>query len=81
MSHGKPQTLIEVLGKNRLVFEHHGGISCYTPEQIMVRTTYGYLTIKGKDMKLCCMSRQQLCIMGTIENLELIGGSENGPVE
>ena len=78
---GKPKTLLEVLGKNRLIIEHHRGISCYAPEEIWVKTTFGQLQIRGADLRLCCMSRQQLCILGRIDALELIGRESHGSVE
>lgn len=78
---GKPKTLVELLGNHRLVIEHHQGIRCYAPEEILVKTTFGMLSIQGADLHLCCMSRQQLCIMGRIDVLTLIGRESHGSVE
>ena len=76
-----PQTLFEVLGNGRLVIEHHRGISCYAQEEIMVKTTFGHLLIRGKNLTLCCMRRDQLCILGQIDVLELKGSEACGSVE
>lgn len=78
---GKPKTLMELLGNHRLVIEHHQGIRCYAPEEILVRTTFGMLLIQGSDLHLCCMSRQQLCIIGRIDVLTLTGREAHGSVE
>lgn len=79
--HRKPETLVEVLGKKRMVIEHHAGISCYASEEIVVRTTFGQLRIQGKELTLCCMRREQLCITGIFDSLELIGREKHGSVE
>ena len=76
-----PKTLFEVLGNGRVVIEYHRGITCYTPEEIWVRTTFGQLQIQGKELSLCCMRREQLCIMGEIDALVLKGREMNGFVE
>ena len=76
----QPRTLLEMLGKNRIVMEYHKGICSYGPEEICVRTSYGHIRILGRELNLCCMRREQLCIIGTIESLELMGGDDLGPV-
>ena len=76
-----PKTLVEVLGKCRLIVEHHKGILCYMPEEIRIRTTYGQLIIQGSGLNLCCMRRDQLCIMGVIDAVWLQGRDESGSVE
>lgn len=75
------RTLVEVVGMERLVIERHKGIQCYGEEEILVRTTYGTLRICGTKLRLCCMSREQLCVMGHIHALELMGRGGSGAVE
>ena len=70
----RPRTLVELLGAERLVIEHHMGLLGYGEEEITVRGTGGMLVISGEDLKLCCMSREQLCIRGRIHRLELVKG-------
>lgn len=74
-------TLLEIVGRDRLVIERHRGISCYADEQIQIRTSYGYLLISGCGLRLCCMSREQLCITGRIDGVKLMGRDGNGAVE
>ena len=69
----KPRTLVEVIGKHRVLVEHHRGILGYGTEEILVGTGYGVLRIRGADLRLCCMSRQQLFISGRIDSLTLEG--------
>ena len=68
-----PRTLVEIIGKQRILVEHHRGILRYGTEEIQVGTGYGSLRIKGEELRLCCMSRQQLFISGRIDNLTLEG--------
>lgn len=75
------RTLMEIVGKERLVIEHHFGILSYGTEQILVGTTYGQLRICGKRLNLCCMSREQLCVTGQVDTVELVGGSDDGSLE
>lgn len=79
---GQPgRTLLEIVGKERLVIERHRGIQCYGTEEILVRTSFGQLRISGSGLSLCCMSREQLCVTGRIDLIELIGRGGNGSVE
>ena len=75
------RTLVEIAGKERLVIEHHRGIQCYGTEEILVRTSIGQLHISGAEMRLCCMSREQLCIAGRIDRVELMGRTDRGSLE
>lgn len=67
------RTLVEIVGKQRLLVEHHRGILGYGTEEILVGTDYGILRITGAELRLCCMSRQQLFISGRIDDLALEG--------
>ncbi len=68
-----PRTLVEIVGKQRVLVEHHRGILGYGTEEILVGTGYGILRIAGAELRLCCMSRQQLFISGRIDSLTLEG--------
>lgn len=65
----KPQTLAELLGDGRLLVEHHRGILSYGTEEILVGTTFGTLRVCGEGLRLCCMSREQLFIAGSIRQV------------
>lgn len=73
--------MLEIVGKERLVIERHRGIQCYGAEEIVVRVSYGHLQISGTGLRLCCMSREQLCITGRIDEVRLMGRGDGGTVE
>ena len=59
-------TLVELVGRRRLLIEGHRGVRGYSREEILVGTDYGVLRIAGADLCLCGMSREQLLIRGTV---------------
>lgn len=63
------QTLAELLGDGRLLVERHRGILQYGTEEILVGTTYGALRVCGENLRLCCMSREQLFVAGAIRSV------------
>ena len=69
----QPRTLVEIIGKQRVLVEHHRGILGYGSEEILVGTGYGMLRIIGSGLRLCCMSRQQLFSSGRIDGVTLEG--------
>lgn len=68
-----PKTLVELLGRTRVLVEHHKGILGYGTEEILVGASFGMLSITGKDLRLCCMSREQLFVAGRIDGVRLEG--------
>lgn len=68
-----PKTLVEMLGQSRVLVEHHRGILGYGTEEILVGATFGVLIISGEELRLCCMSREQLFIAGKIKAVRLEG--------
>lgn len=70
-----PRTLAELYGNDRLLVERHRGILSYGTECIRVAATYGILTVTGADLRLCCMSRSQLVIRGSIGCVRVEGGN------
>ena len=75
------RTLVEVVGKERVVIECHRGLRCYGTEQMRVKASFGEIRIGGCGLSLCCMSREQLCITGRIDTVELLGRSAGGALE
>lgn len=67
------QTLLEIAGKNRIVVEYHRGILCYGTEEILLGASFGQIRIQGSNLQLGCMSREQLCVTGCIDLVELLG--------
>jgi sporulation protein YqfC len=71
----KPRTLAEVYGREQLLVEHHRGILGYGTDCIRIAATYGVLAVEGEDLRLCCMSRQQVVIRGRIDAVRTEEGS------
>ncbi len=65
------QTLIEAVGTQRVLVEHHHGIIGYGSEEIRVGATFGDVCISGSGLQLCCMNREQLFISGQIRSISL----------
>lgn len=68
--------LIEVYGRNRVLIENHRGIIGYEDENIMVKTSDGYISVFGSDLKLAYMSKEKLVITGCIFTVALHGAGE-----
>lgn len=66
-----PRTLVEIYGMDRVLVEQHRGIKSYGTESIRIGTTFGVLVVEGQGLRLCCMSKSQLVIRGTIQALRM----------
>ncbi len=69
---GEP--VVELYGDNRVLIEHHGGITEYGPEKIQVRVRYGAVCICGSQLRLCRMQGPQLVILGKIQSVNILRG-------
>ena len=67
-------TVAEVWGDGRILIENHRGVIGYLKDEIAVRTSYGSLQIKGNDLQLTMMTREQLIISGNIADVILKRG-------
>lgn len=65
------RAIVELYGTNRVLIEHHRGITQYSRESICVTVSYGTLRIRGSELELSKMSRQQLIIRGHIMSVSL----------
>ncbi len=66
--------IVEIAGTGRVLIEGHRGVTEYGPERIQVTMRYGSLVILGCGLSLACMSKEQLVITGTVEQLCLYRG-------
>ena len=64
-------SILEILGRNRLLVEDHGGILHYSPEKIIVRLSYGAAEIRGTNLEISKMSLHRLIIAGELTDLSL----------
>ena len=65
------QTLIELLGRKRVLIENHKGLICYNGNRIVVRGLGGAVCICGCEMKIVTMTNAQLVICGEIRQVTL----------
>ena len=69
------ETLIEITGQNRVLIEHHKGVSQYDSQSIGVRVNYGLICVTGHRLELSHMTKEKLVIGGNIECIRLLGGN------
>lgn len=65
------RTLVEIYGTGRVLVERHSGIRAYGSEKVTIGTSYGALSVCGSELRLCCMSREQVFISGKIQQILL----------
>ncbi len=65
------QVLVEILGENRVLIEHHRGVREYSRERIGVCVRFGLVEITGCALELKRMSADQLVITGRIHGVQL----------
>ncbi len=58
--------LVEIAGENRVLMEHHCGVTEYSPCRIGVRVKFGRVIIIGEGLSLSRMTRGQLIVSGKI---------------
>ncbi len=60
------QPLVEIAGTDRVLIEHHGGVTEYGCQRIRVRVRYGTVCVSGNDLQMKRMTADQLVICGKI---------------
>lgn len=65
------QPLIEIIGNQRILIEHHHGVREYGSEKICVNVSYGVIQICGSCLHLRCMTKHKLVISGSIQSITL----------
>ena len=63
--------LVEIVGENRVLLENHKGVIAYGNQEVRVKVSYGVICVSGSALRLACMSRQQLIIVGRIDSVAL----------
>ena len=65
------QSLVEIIGDQRVLVENHRGIAEYGQEKICVKVKMGIVEIRGNDLQVQCISRECLVITGSIHDVAL----------
>ena len=68
------RSLIELVGKQRVLVENHLGIIEYGETKITLCVDFGYLSIEGKMLQIVRMTDENLVITGLIDVLNLVEG-------
>ena len=65
------KSIVEILEDKRILIECHHGIREYSRSCIGICMKYGMLQIRGSDLELRRMTRDQLIVSGNIECISL----------
>lgn len=65
------QSLLELLGDNRVLIERHRGVQEYSRERIGIKMRFGQVVVCGCGLEMIHMTRDQLVIRGRIDCITL----------
>ena len=65
------QPIVELLGEHRVLIEHHFGVTQYCTDKVCVKVGYGTVVISGNCLEIRHMTKEQLVIMGQIDQITL----------
>lgn len=71
------QSVVELLGDNRVLVENHRRIIEYDLTRICLQLNFGTIVIVGCNLRLRAMTGRKLLITGKIQQIELCRG-KNG---
>lgn len=63
--------VVEIAGDRRVLIENHVGVMEYGDKRIGVRIAYGQLFVCGSDLQLVQITKEQLVILGRIDQVNL----------
>jgi len=66
------ESIVEILGDDRILIEKHMGITQYSSGKICVKVRYGCLAICGSQLELSQMTREVLVITGRIDTVAIL---------
>ena len=67
--------VVEIAGTERVLIEHHQGVTEYGCSRIRVKVRYGAVCVSGSSLSLKRMTDRQLIICGKIGNVQLERGT------
>lgn len=65
------QPLVELCGTERVLVEHHKGVTEYGETMIRVKVKFGSICVTGSGLELKHMTKEQLVIGGCVECVRL----------
>ena len=65
-------SIVEILGDSRVLVERHSGVTSFSEVAVCIKTSYGNVHVSGNALKITCVSKEQLVIVGCIESVSII---------
>ena len=66
--------LIEIVGEQRVLIEHHRGVAAYTCNEIRINVSFGLVCILGTGLRIARVSKEQPVVFGNIDSVSLLRG-------
>jgi len=66
--------IVELTGQKRLLIENHLGVLGYSLEEICVKVDFGCICVKGSDLRILQLSKEQVVICGYVDTIQMFGG-------
>ena len=70
------QSVLELLGDNRILIENHRQIIAYELSHIWIRVSFGTIQIFGCNLQLRAMTGRKLLITGKIDRIDICRGKK-----
>ena len=65
------RSIVEIAGSTRVLIENHLGVKAYSREEIAIKVSYGCICVRGCNLEIIRMSKEQLVIIGEIHSVGL----------
>ena len=65
-------SIVELFGDSRVLVERHGGITSFSESRICIKTSYGNAQVTGNGLRIACISKDQLVVVGCVESVSII---------
>ena len=65
------QSIVEILGENRVLIENHGGVKGYSRQCVIIRVRFGEIHVSGDCLQLLRMSKERLVVSGVVHQVSL----------
>ena len=66
------QAIVEITGDARVLIENHQGVQEYGGEKTCIKTSFGSVAVCGNDLRLSCLSKERLVIVGAVAHITVI---------
>jgi len=67
---------LTLIGQVQLTVENHAGIRFFSSEVVGIRTATGVVRVRGEDLRICSLQRQEVRVTGTVHAVDFLGSEE-----